>query len=180
MGGRDRQKHIKNLKGKQKEENIDRNSDSKKIAAFLPVLLFCTDPSSSSCFMSSDQFFPHNPEKGNPFCFFGGFRTKLQASIQDVWNKGDDCFVHLGKLRQHGLLPGRPGFYLLPMENRSPSSAWTGLEKGDRHQDQEKVPTDQFCSVVGDASTAASGNWQRMRLPTERAGGLGVALTNQS
>lgn len=126
MGDRDRQKHIENLKGKQKEENVDRNSDSKKIAALLPVLPFCTDPSSSACFMSSDQFFPHNLEKGNPFCFFGGFRTKLQASTQDVWNKGDDCFVHLGKFRQHGLLPGRPGFYLLRW--KTPAPAVPGLD----------------------------------------------------
>lgn len=67
--------------------------------------------------MSSDQFlFQHKLEKGNPFCFFGGFWSKLQVCNKDVWSKDDHRSLHLGKSRQYGLLLGRPGFYLLLLE----------------------------------------------------------------
>ena len=57
--------------------------------------------------------------------------------------------MHLGKFRQYDLLLGRPGFYLLRMESPSVSSAWNGLQKAERQQNQEEVLTDQFFSVVG-------------------------------
>ena len=57
--------------------------------------------------------------------------------------------MHLGKFRQYDLLLGRPGFYLLRMENPRASSARNGLQKAERQQNQEEVLTDQFFSVVG-------------------------------
>lgn len=95
--------------------------------------------------MSSDQFlFQHKLKKENSFCFLGGFRTKLQVCINDVWSKDDDLFVHLGKFKAVWSTSGK-AWILFTIDGKKPipSNAQNRLEKADGHQDQENILTDQ-------------------------------------
>lgn len=87
--------------------------------------------------------------------------------------------MHLGRCRQCGLLLGEPGFYLLPVENPSLSNAQNGLEKAERHQNQEKVLT-SFRQLLFESPLLPPLVTDRGGLPTGTAGSLGLALTNQS
>lgn len=92
MVERQKEAHREPEKGKQKGEGKSRNKDSHKGSCLTSTPTILYQP--TFLFLFPDvlyQFlFQHNVEKGNPFCFLGGFRTKLQVSIKDVWNKNDD------------------------------------------------------------------------------------------
>lgn len=143
----------------------------------------CTNLS-FSYLMTCDQFlFPNKLEERNPFCFFGGYWSKLQVCVKHLWSKDDHWFVYLGRFKTVWSTLGRPGFHLLLIEKKKKKKPALAVPRWTREgrwalgsgEGTERAVLFICCLSL---FSCPSGNWQRTGLRQEQP--WYSSLTNRS